>query len=461
MDRPLFWHQGLFLQPQHLQLTTRYAEGLNLPLKSYLQPHFWGVGSWQVQLTALNNQNFQLTEGKFLFPDMSYAVIGENALVMPRSFEDAWEKGEERFSVYLGLRKFNASGSNVTVVTDLNNLTEVGTRWVTANVADQVPDLHQNGPAADVQKLRYALKIFWEPERDQLGDYELIPLARLEKDQDQVRLCARYVPPCLAIGADETLNRIIKEIRDQIGARSRQLEAYKRDRGMHSAQFGARDMVYLLALRSLNRYAPLLAHMTAAKHGHPWTVYGTLRQLIGELSTFSGEISYTGEDQDGALLLPEYDHSALGSCFSAAQALVTKLLDQITAGPEYIIPLMFDGTYFGAELPPAIFEGHNRFFLVMESESDPQYLLSAMDGIAKLGCRESLPILIARSLSGIGLQHLSEVPQELPRRGQAFYFQIEHHSDQWAQVQKVKNLALYWDAAPEDLKIELMAVGRS
>jgi type VI secretion system protein ImpJ len=69
--------------------------------------------------------------------------------------------------------------------------------------------------------------------------------------------------------------------------------------------------------------------------------------------------------------------------------------------------------------------------------------------------------LIARSLSGVGLNHLSEVPQELPRRAGALYFQIDHHSDQWAQVQNVKNLALYWDAAPEDLKIELMVVGRS
>ncbi|MFN2199346.1 MAG: type VI secretion system baseplate subunit TssK, partial [Anaerolineales bacterium] len=63
--------------------------------------------------------------------------------------------------------------------------------------------------------------------------------------------------------------------------------------------------------------------------------------------------------------------------------------------------------------------------------------------------------------SGIGLQHLSEVPQELPRRSRTLYFKIDHHCDLWAQVQKSKNIALYWDAAPEDLKIELMAVGRS
>lgn len=460
MERPLYWHQGLFLQPQHLQLTSRYCESLNLPLKEYLQPYFWGAGSWQVQTTALNNHTFQLTEGKFLFPDAAYAVIGKNALVMPRSFEQAWEEGSEAFGVYLGLRKFNGSGSNVTIISDENNLTEVGTRWVTSQQSDQIPDLHQNGPEADVQKLQYVLKLFWETEKDQLGDYELIPLAYLEKDQDRIQLSERHIPPCLTIEADDVLLKIIKEIRDQIGARSKQLEAYKRDRGLHSAEFGTRDMVYLLALRSLNRYAPLLAHMTNVGQGHPCEVYGLLRQLIGELSTFSAEISFSGEDSSGAMLLPDYNHTQLGACFKAAQNVVTLLLDQITAGPEYMLPLLFDGTYFATELPPSVFEGNNHFYLVMETESDPQHLLTAIESIAKLGCRETLPILIARALPGIGLNHLTDVPQALPRRANALYFEVDHHHDQWAQAQKSNNLALYWDAAPEDLKIELMAVGR-
>jgi type VI secretion system protein ImpJ len=59
------------------------------------------------------------------------------------------------------------------------------------------------------------------------------------------------------------------------------------------------------------------------------------------------------------------------------------------------------------------------------------------------------------------MAHLAAPPQELPRRAHALYFQVDHHSDQWAQVQKGKNLAMYWDTAPADLKVELMAVGRS
>ena len=71
-----------------------------------------------------------------------------------------------------------------------------------------------------------------------------------------------------------------------------------------------------------------------------------------------------------------------------------------------------------------------------------------------------MPILIARALPGVGLEHLPVPPQELPRRAHSIYFAVDHHSDHWALVEKGRNIALYWDNAPEDLEVELMVVER-
>ncbi|MGC9323789.1 MAG: type VI secretion system baseplate subunit TssK [Desulfomonilia bacterium] len=140
---------------------------------------------------------------------------------------------------------------------------------------------------------------------------------------------------------------------------------------------------------------------------------------------------------------------------------MTRLLDEITAGPEYVFALPYDGTYYSSDLPPAIFEGKNRFYLAIETEQEPQAMLSSLDSSAKLSSRESLAILIVRALPALKLKHLPTPPQELPRRANAHYFQIDHHGEQWANVQKGKNIALFWDSAPEDLKVELMVVARS
>ena len=167
-----------------------------------------------------------------------------------------------------------------------------------------------------------------------------------------------------------------------------------------------------------------------------------------------------GELENRERLLPDYDHRNLWGCFSAAQGLVSQLLDEITAGPEYVIRLIYDGTYYAADLKPALFEGRNRFYLVFKTGEDPKFVLQSLATNVKLSARERLPILIARALPGIGLEHLPVPPQELPRRAQSIYFTVDHHSDQWGLVEKGHNLTLYWDNAPEDLEVELMVVGR-
>lgn len=461
IKRPLFWHQGLFLQPQHFQLEDLYFQSLLTPLHKFLQPHFWGVREMDLQMAGLNNFSFNLLSGEFLFQDNTFVNVPGNAIVENRSFQGAWEDGGKPFQVFIGIKNYNENGENVTVVPKLSGISEVTTRFVTLVDTEEVTDTHGGGPQAQVKRLYHVLKVFWETEVDRLGDYTLIPIARLKRDGEEIRIAENFIPPVITTSGSPILTKLILEVRDQLASRAHQLEGYKRERGIHSAEFGARDMVYLLALRSLNRYIPLLFHLTESKQVHPWTVFGLLRQIVGELSTFSGEISVMGETGNGLSLFSGYDHRDLWRCFSEALSLITRILDEITSGPEYVIRLAYDGTYFAADLPPAIFEGKNRFYMVLETEEDPKLLRQSLETGAKLGAREALPILIARALPGIPLEHLPAPPQELPRRSGSVYFSIDHHSEQWAQVQKGKNLALYWDEAPGDLKAELMVVGKS
>lgn len=461
MERPLFWHQGLFLQPQHFQVEEQYFHSLLNPLQRSTMPHLWGMARQEILKDALGNRSFQLLGGQFWFRDNTYVSVPENGWVEARSFDASWVEGDQPFTVLIGIRKWNRARENVTVVSRMQNLAEVGTRFVTVADPEEVPDLHQGGPPAQMKRLFYLLKIFWENEKERLGDYELIPIAQLVRVGDEVEFSEEFIPPCIHLHSSKTLQRLILEVRDQIAARAHQLEGGKRSRGVQNAEFGSRDMTYLLALRSLNRYIPPLFHLTETQPVHPWAAYGLLRQLVGELSSFSETVNALGEREDGPALVPKYDHENLWRCFSGAQSLIAKLLDEVTAGPDYVIQLTYDGTYFSAELNPKVFEARNRFFLAVETEADPKPTIEALAGLAKLSCREQLPLMIARALPAIRLDHIQIPPQELPRRARTIYFQIDHHSPQWAFLEKKHNIALYWDSAPEDLKVELMILGRA
>lgn len=462
LQRPLFWHQGLFLQPQHFQLADCSLQSLFIPYRKYHSPHFWGVYEISIHAASLGTRSFQLSRGSFLFPDGSHVVLPGNAVIESRSFEEGWVAGGKPFTVYLGVRKWTGQGENVTQVENLDSLTRVSTRFAAPAESEACNDLHAGGPQGEVKFLNYVLKIFWESEVDLVGDYLLIPVAQLERTREGIELSAQFIPPSLTLGSSPVLLGIVKELRDQLASRCRQLEGYKRQKGIQTAEFGARDVVYLLALRTLNRYVPQLFHFLEAREVHPWQLFGLLRQLIGELSSFSETVTVLGESvSDGTPLVPEYDHNNLGECFASAHTVILKLLDEITAGPEYVIPLRYDGTYFTSELKPAHFESRNRYFLVLTTEEDPKALLQSMAAMAKLSSRERLPLLIARALPGIGMEHLPLPPQELPRRAFSLYFAVEVRSEQWELVQKGNNIALYWDHAPQDLQVELMIVTRS
>ena len=382
-----------------------------------------------------------------------------NALCQARTLDETWGEAGRPLTVYVGIKKWKNEGENVTVLENLDELGGVTTRFVTGADADEVQDLHQRGPDAQVKRLFYLLKLFVETEKDQLGDYLLIPVARLQREGERTVLSEQFIPPVLNVTGSGVLFKLVSDIRDQLASRMHQLEGYKKERGIHTAEFGARDMVFLLALRSLGRYVPLLNHLTEAEGAHPWDFYAVLRQLTGELSCFSAEVNLSNGDRQASGRVSAYQHESLYDCFSTARSLITRLLDEITAGPEYVLALDYDGTYFTAGLPPAIFEGRNRFYLIFETEQDPGVFVDALQTISKLSSREALPILIARSLPGLKLTHLPTPPQELPRRPRSLYFQVNHHGEQWVQVQKGNNIALYWDAAPQDLKVELMVVG--
>ena len=90
MNRPLYWNQGLLLQPHHFQLQDLYFQSLLDPYQRFMQPYLWGVGRLEIQESALGNRAFSLTGGEFLLPDGTHIILSSNALVEARSFEEDW-----------------------------------------------------------------------------------------------------------------------------------------------------------------------------------------------------------------------------------------------------------------------------------------------------------------------------------------------------------------------------------
>ena len=125
--KPLFWHQGQFLQPQHFQYVDAYHAAAAGALQRRISPHHWGVVDLDVNVDRLQSGVFELNGGTILFQDGTLAAFPENATVSPRDFRAGWRDQRRPLKVYLGLRRLAPNDPNVTVVTDHDAAGRAGT----------------------------------------------------------------------------------------------------------------------------------------------------------------------------------------------------------------------------------------------------------------------------------------------------------------------------------------------
>ncbi len=455
---PLFWHQGLFLQPHHFQQFDNYQHSLLLPLKEHISPYFWGIIRHRINKNALKNQVFEIHQAELLFPGGTWAEYPGNSFLQSRSFDLAWVETDKPFTVYLGLKKLDPNTPNVKVLENADGANDAAVRLVTGRDAEEIDDLYAEGPAAAVRKMQYMLRIFWETEINRINDYELLPVAQLLREGDDIVLSGEFIPPCMTVEASDSLFKLVKSVRDQLASRCRQLQEYKSPKEMQVSAFDTEYMVYLLALRSLNRYAPVLFHLLEAKAIHPWHVYGLFRQIVGELSSFSDRINALGEAANDTKLMPAYDHGNLTGCFSDAAMLITELLNDIIIGPEHIIRLDADETGFTANIPPKALDRRNEFYLVLRSKTDAAGLQKTLKNIVKICSIDHMPTLISRALPGIALEQSKIPPPGLPRRPDSTYYRVDRSDALWRYVERHQNIRIYWENSPEDLAAELVVL---
>ncbi len=455
--RPLLWHQGLFLQPQHFQHMDMRFQAVLALLMQQQTPYPWGINKLKIMEPALQNRLFEVSQLDVVFQDGTFISFPGNAVIQPRSFQkiDIDSTGEKPFRVYLGLKKKNPSSINVTSVQNMQDMYSISTRYISDVQPEEVKDLHIGGAPAMTRFINYALKLFWETEVEGLGDYMLIPIAQLELAGDKVMLSTDFVPPAVSISGSDTLMQIIRSIEEQIKSRCRVLEMYKIHDVKTSDMTGV-SIRYLLALSTVNRYMPVFDHLIEKPFVHPWFLYGLLRQLIGELSTFTDRINALGFIASGDRLVPTYNHTEIGNCFIEAQKLIGELLSAIVIGDENIIQLIREEDMFKGRIPAEAFSDRNFYSLAITTKGDPSSIINSLVHHAKLGSLEEMPTLLARALPGIALTHKQSPPSGLPKTADTYYFTLDANHPLWSEIRASSNICLYWDEASEDAKVELI-----
>ena len=454
----VYWHQGMFMQPQHFQLADLAQQQQLRPIVESGLPHFWGVGQLELEPVTLAGSTIMVRRASLLFQDGTAVTWPGNAAIAARGFDQAWLSGGQSMQIYLGLRRQSLQQANVSLVASEAEAAQAPSRFAALADPAPMPDLLSDGPAAQVRTLLHVVKIFFEHELPDLGEYLLIPVACLLRVEEGVVLDRQYIPPAYQLDGAESLAFMLKDMRDELAGRARQLEEYKCPRE-RQGEFDQNELMLLLALRSLNRSVAMLFHLTELPQVHPWHIYGLLRQLVGELSSFSEQVDMFGAFDNGNGL-PAYDHVNLQHCFDQVRQRVRRLLNGITIGPDYLVALQPDGEAWRAELPKRFFEQRNRFYLVLRNLADPDSQRDSFLSEARLAAADDITGLILHALPGLELIHMDSAPSGIPRRSHSLYFRIEQISQLWDNVERYGEISLHWPHAAAELKAEIIVLRR-
>lgn len=454
-----YWHQGLFLQPQHFQRQELQQHFLKTPLFEMTRPYFWGVGQLEFGPEATAATSVEVRKAKLLFRDHTYIEFPGNAVIGPRSFEKIWTDSDQPLEVYLGLRKLTPNSANVTVVDAFDQAASAPTRFASEANGQATPDLYAEGPEATIPVVKHVVRIFFGPELASLDDYDLIPIGRLVHENDSTRFTQDSIAPCYAMSGSTVLQDLVRDIRDDMLGRMRQLAEYKSPRDIQREELDPEFLMLMQSLQALNRAIPQLVHYTETSQVHPWEIYGFLRICVGEISTFAANFDTVGRRRDGQDEgLPPYNHLDLYGCFSAARRIVSQLLAEISVGPEFRVTLEPHADYLIASIPREYFAARNRYYLVTQTAAKHEYSGEAFLRAARLAAPQSLPLMIDHALPGIDLIEVATPPQGLPKRANARYYRIEQMSSEWETVEQTGQLGLFWPDAPSDLHAQLIVL---
>jgi len=456
----------MFLQPQHFQLQDRYHEARLRQLLHLFVPHCWGVRSLALHEPALQNFVFEIERCEVVTWDGTILRFGgdrpSNATIEPRSFEQDLDPGGRPLSVFLGLRRLQQDESNLgsgsTAAPESGESTPGGhTRFLLREA--EARDLCATGDQTClVQFLAYDVRLLFDVPTTRTQDYELIKIAEVLRSGEGKGgvLSKTYVPPVVTVSASHLLESMLKEIRNLLTAKGEELAQYSRKRGGEIA-LGPREIGYTLMMQAVNRYIPLFHHHLESGEIHPHAAYGMLRQLVGELATFSQGVSVLGA-RDGEEALRPYRHDQIWPCFDLATRRVKELLGELTTGPFGDVILHYDGEVFTADLEEGFFAGDNRYYLAIRSDLTPSELFRLLQDTGKITSREDMSKLQKSFLFGLKIAVLDSPPEELLMRAHYRYFAIDHRSDHWQKIQQGGNIAVYCPSLEAETDMRLVVI---
>jgi type VI secretion system protein ImpJ len=445
------WNEGMYLAQHHFQVQSRYFEDSLRFALAHLFFKSYGVAGCELDRDALMNGTVALIHARGVLPDgLPFHMPDSDPIPPPLEIRDLFSPTQESHHVYLTIPAYRQGGANCVEST---GLADSQSRYVaeTLLVRDDITGSDEKPVAIGRKNFRLGL------DQGADGGEVSLPLARIRRDgAGHFIYDPEYVPPCLQIGASETLLLLVRRMVEILDSKSMAIEAERKGGRKDLREYASHEIANFWLLHAVRSSMAPLRHHLELKHSHPEQLYAELARLAGALCTFA-------IDSDPRSL-PSYDHDRLGECFAELDRHIRSHLEIIIPTNCITVPLrkVSDYLYVGAVVDQRCF-GRGSWVLGISSDLPRAELISNVPSRVKICSSQHVERLFRDALPGLTLQHLSSPPSAVSPRIGTEYFSIGRtgtHSTQvcWKLIADSAEVGVYVPAGLRGSNLELNVV---
>lgn len=455
----IYWHSGLYLQPQHFQLSDLQQQYWDYRYHELHSPFGWGMIRFELDPLALLNHELSASHAVLLFPDGTLVDCEVNGILPARTLHQFAENYSQPVPFFIGVRRFHPEQANVAEGDSLPVDSQAARRWTLQGNARVQRDLFGDGPDADIQTLRYHLRFFLEHEVAETTGYSLLPAGVLCYHDGEIVADEGVIVPSLSLQATTAGRKWLNDFCQTLLSKIRRLENLKAEGSALTKYTPDEFRTLMLILQILCRYAATLEQYRQVSPVHPWQVFIVIQQLNAELLSVSTANSGTLV----ALLRTPWEHQKPTQVFRAVAAMFDNLISQLLnmSGSRTRLQSAGEGRYT-ASLEHIDAPVGAEIYLCLAS---PRLSVDDNPFVDEENCRLCAPgqldNLIKYSLPGIPLHAVQRLPHNLSVRDDAYCFRVDSHSPLWRDVWQQKQITFYRNDTPADLQVELLWMGES
>jgi type VI secretion system protein ImpJ len=435
MSGHIHWHEGLFLQPHHLQALQRQTLELVAGERRLRMAYPYGLIECRVSSDALENMLVRFDRLRAVMPSGLEVDVPGNADMPALDIKKAFASGSGSFTVSLGVPMWYAGRANaIDTGSDGDWRTKRLYRIAETKLSDE--NTGENPQPVLIRRVNARLLL----DSDDRTDLEVIPVLRISHGTGEEvglpRQDPAYIPPCLLLSGSAGLRDMTRDLSNQVEASRRELVIQLTRAGFSVDTMRGVQFEQMLRLKTLNRFSARLPSLVQAPGITPFEVYLELRELLAELAALRPE-----RDLFEA---PRYDHDNPGVAMADLSTKIRSLLRGAVAAKFLQSPFKREDDYFALELTDEHLSQPNEYFLGIRTKEDPRAVAALVEDGDKF--KLMAKSMIKRQIWGVKLAEERHPPVELPAQTGLHYFRLMRAESErmWERVSQEKSMAIRW-----------------